>query len=282
MNKKIILLILFLTTSATVLNAGMTRQNLLRDGFVLRGTDGTLTGPDSNDTWFFEPVSDIKDRDTVVKSGTKLELLPSSALEMMVTYAKTHSVTTYQLWNCTVTNYKGKNYIFPMYFLPVNLNEPNETTPEEKTPQVSDDKENDLPSIPPEIMKKIDAAREETFKTSQRIPDSNIITIDDNQRTAKSRKTAVVDSILVDRAAILIKQKNNKYEFKLDSIGRNVQKGTFRLLPCEELEKVEQTQAANPEQIRFDIAGILTKYKGNNYLLLNKATEIYDQGNLGR
>jgi hypothetical protein len=287
MNKKIIFLILFLLIiSSTGLNAGTTRPNLLRDGFVLRGIDGTLTGPDSKDTWFFEPASDITDRDIVVKAGTKLELLPSSALEMMITHSKTYAAATYQLWNSTVTRYKGRNYIFPAYFLPVSLkdtkSEPNETTPEEKPAQDSADNTSDRPSIPPDIMKKIEAAREEMFRTSQRIPDSDIITIDDNQKIAKSRKTAIVDSILVGRTAILVKQKNNRYEFTLDSIGRNVQNDSFRLLPCEELEKTEQKQSANPEPMRFNIAGILTKYKSNNYLLLNKATEIYSHGNFGR
>jgi len=286
MNKKIILLILFLIINATGLNAGTTRQNLLRDGFVLRGTDGTLTGPDSNDTWFFELASDVTDNDTVVKAGTKLEILPSSVLEIMVAHAKTHSAATYQLWNCTVTKYKGRNYIFPKYFLPVNLTkekpEPNETIPEEKTRQDSADNASDLPSIPPDIMEKIKAAREEMFKTSQRIPDSNIITIDDNQQKAKGRKTAIIDSVLVDRTAILVKQKKDKYDLILDSIGRNLQKESFHLLPCEELEKAEQKQSANPEPMRFNIAGILTKYNGNNYLLLNKATEIYNHGNFNR
>ena len=283
---KKILLILFLITSTSGLNAGTTRPNLLRDGFVLRGIDGTLTGPDSNDVWFFELASDVTDRDTVVKAGTKLELLPSSALEMMITHTKTHTAATYQLWNSTVTRYKGRNYIFPVYFLPVNLkdekSELNETTPEEKTPKDSDDNASDLPTIPPDIMEKIKAAREEMFKTSQRIPDSDITTIDDNQHTAKGLKTAITDSILVGRTAVLVKQKKNEYEFTLDSIGRNVEKESFRLLPCEELERAEQKQSTNPEPIRFDITGILTKYKGNEYLLLNKATETYNHGNFNR
>jgi len=286
MNKKILLLILFLIASTTGLNAGTTRPNLLRDGFILRGIDGTLTGPDSNDAWFFELASDVMDKDTIIKAGTKLELLPSSALEMMITHTKTHTAGTYQLWNSTVTRYKERNYIFPAYFLPVNLkdtkSEPDKKTPEEKPAQDSADNTNDRPSIPPDIMKKINAAREEMFRTSQRIPDSDIITLDDNQQAAKNRNTAIIDSVLVGRTAILVKQKNNKYEFTLDSIGRNVEKESFLLLPCQELEKAEQKQSANPEPMRFNIAGILTKYKGNNYLLLNKAIETYNHGNFNR
>ena len=33
--------------------------------------------------------------------------------------------------------------------------------------------------------------------------------------------------------------------------------------------------------MRFNVAGILTRYKGQQYLLLQKATRIYSYGNFG-
>ena len=124
---------------------------LLRDGFILVGVDGTLAGPDSpaptspigpwrpgcagikSDAdcqgwdrigevgagWFFELASDVNDSSSVVKAGTKLELLPSSALEKMIADAKTHPAATYRLWDGRVTRYKGRNFIFPNYFQPL-------------------------------------------------------------------------------------------------------------------------------------------------------------------
>ncbi len=92
--------------------AGTARKTPLRDGFVLTGVDGKLTGTDSNDIrfqdsnegsqsqyigfgipnrWFFEFDSDISDDKAVVKAGTSLELLPSSTLEKMTADVEKHS-----------------------------------------------------------------------------------------------------------------------------------------------------------------------------------------------
>jgi hypothetical protein len=48
------------------------------------------------------------------------------------------------------------------------------------------------------------------------------------------------------------------------------------------LELAEQRQSAVPVPVRFKIAGIMTKYKGENYLLLQKATRIYSHQNFDR
>ena len=58
---------------------------------------------------------------TVIKAGTRLELLPSSALERMTADRKTRTTATYRLWNGRVTKYKGRNYIFPNFFLYIRI-----------------------------------------------------------------------------------------------------------------------------------------------------------------
>ena len=93
---------------------------LLRDGFVMMGVDGNLIGPDSNDVWFFELSSDVNDYRTVIKAGTRLELLPSSALERMTADRKMRTTAAYRLLNSRVTKYKGRNFIFPGYFMPLS------------------------------------------------------------------------------------------------------------------------------------------------------------------
>ena len=287
MSKKLIILILFWGTGTFAISAQISRPALLRDGFVLQGADGKLIGPDSNDVYLFELASDITDNSVTVKASTKLELLPSSKLEAIVAHSKTYLPATYQLLNGRVTRYKGRNYIFLSYFLPISLekekSDPNEIQPDKtakKKTTVGD--ANDPFAFPPEVEEKLNAAREEMTKTGRRITDSNIVTIEKAQLSAERAKTLNTDSILVDRNAILIRRSETSFEFTLDSIGRNVQQMSFRLLPCEALERTEHVQSAGTELIRFKMSGIVTQYKGDNYILLQKADRIYDHGNLGR
>jgi hypothetical protein len=80
----------------------------------------------------------------------------------------------------------------------------------------------------------------------------------------------------------LVEQDDGRLAFVLDALGRNVQHVSLRLLPCEALELTERKQAAVPEPVRFKIAGIKTAYKGQHYLLLQKATRVYSHQNFGR
>jgi hypothetical protein len=71
--------------------------------------------------------------------------------------------------------------------------------------------------------------------------------------------------------------------FVLDGLGRNIQQQIrLQLLPCLALEQAEHEQAAQPERLRFKIAGIVTQYKGQHYLLLQRATIAYNYGNFNR
>ena len=94
--------------------------------------------------------------------------------------------------------------------------------------------------------------------------------------------TRSTNLVLVDRTALLVKQDDDRLVFVLDALGRNIQKLSLNLLPCAALELTELKQAAEPEPLRFKIAGIVTKYKGQDYLLLEKATRTYSHGNFGR
>ncbi|MFC1794555.1 hypothetical protein ACFL3Q_13310 [Planctomycetota bacterium] len=264
---------------------------LLRDGFVMMGVDGNLIGPDSNDVWFFELTTDVNDYRTIVKAGTKLELLPSAALEKMTTDKKMRTTAAYRLWNSRVTKYKGRNYIFPNFFLPVSKikKQPQEqdgstdavTEPEPERELAVDDP-NDVLAMPPEIIEKLRARREQTADTQQLIPDSNGTSTEEGNLPDTQRYTKSSDSVFVDRTALLVELDEGRLTFVPDALGRNVQKLSLHLLPCAMLELTELQQATNPEPLRFKIAGIITKYKSDNYLLLEKATRTYSHGNFGR
>lgn len=90
------------------------------------------------------------------------------------------------------------------------------------------------------------------------------------------------DSMLTDRMALLVKQDEGRLVFVLDALGLNAPQVSLQVLPCEALELTEQRQSIEPETVPFKIAGIMTKYKGKDYLLLQKATRVYNYGNFNR
>ena len=294
MNKKLIILLICILSCVSILNAQSSRQVLLRDGIVLRGAVGKLIGPDANDTCFFELDTSINNEGFVVEAGAKFEMLPSSTLEMMIADSKSFLPAEYQLWNAKITKYKGRNYIFPSIFIRANPpakqqpleekgNEEPKPVKESKPEEILSDSSsldvNDSLSLPPEVRESFEAARRGFIQTGQRIPDSNIVTIDTIQQEIEKKRKLNTDTILLDKPAILLRRGSKDIEFELDSFGQNIDLTSFRLLPCEVLEQTEAKQEASPEPLRFKISGLVTKYKGNNYLLLYKATQIYSYGN---
>jgi hypothetical protein len=276
---------------------------LLRDGFCLSGVDGTLIGSDSNDVWHFELSEDVNDYRAVAKAGTRLELLPSSTLERMIADAKTRSAPDYRLWNAEVTRYEGKNFLFPRYFLPLRKRVDRAQETEGKTrkpedgpqspdlgPRTSDpntfevaiDEPNDILAVPAEIIERLKARQARPMTTSLRdIVDSNGVPA--GAPFSEDRFYAGgVDSVFVDRTGLLVKRADGEFVYEADALGRNVQQLSLTLLPCEVLELTARKQADELEPLRFKVAGILTKYKDETYLLLQKATRVYSHGNFGR
>jgi len=311
MSKRLLILIMLFSIVTAAHGAQAIRPILLRDGFALNGIDGKLVGIDGNDIWLFELSSDVTDDRAVVKAGTSLKILPSATLENMVVDANERCENHYLLWG-TVTKYKGMNFIFPDYFSPLKTppgiqfipekkqdqNEPEKVSPAEETgqkPAINDP--NDLLTMPEEVIEKLKAAGDKTPPSAQRPADSSPIrdtlrrkiqnerllpATKETTSTIVKRYSQNINSVFVDRTAFLAGNKSGKLIFVLDALGRNTPRFSFRLLPCEVLELTEQRQSAVPEPVRFKIAGIVTKYKGNKYLLLQKATRVYSNGNFGR
>jgi hypothetical protein len=277
MAKKLTIFVLVIFISSQLLGAKSARKKLLPDGFALNGIDGKLLRADSNesktsdksetDRWFFEFDSDLNTERGSVKAGAKIELLPSSALEKMTSDAKERTTTGYRLW-ARVTKYRDKNFIFPIYFLPTStIKQPEQTTEqtEQQPPSPVINEPNDQLTIPEELIEKLSTRR---------------IVRPEQLRKGLELKQ---DSVLADRTAFIVRQlKNNSksgFVLVLDALGRNVPQVKLELLACEALERAIQIQSAEPDPVRFKIAGILTQYKGNFYLLLQQATRIYSHGN---
>ena len=292
--KRAILIAAFLM-SVSVLGAETARQTLLRDGFILGGVDGKFTESDSNDIWFFEFQTDVNDYRGRASAGTRLELLPSSELEKMIADVNERSAADYRLWGW-VTKYKGRNFIFPNYFFPLGkLSRPQPQAPPKSRPkgrkptegpsakeskqQPAVSEPNDVLAIPQEIIEKLRTGRIVRPEKLGRTPKAKKEVVD----SVSAKKAQLQqDFVLADRTAFLVKQDDGQLVFVLDAFGRNVRPVTLRLLPCEVLELSEQRQSAVPEPVRFKIAGIITKYKGENYLLPQKATRVYSHQNFDR
>ncbi|MCX5638645.1 MAG: hypothetical protein NTX52_13290 [Planctomycetota bacterium] len=305
MKKKIIIVVAGLFISVGAFGARVAEPALLEDGFVLRGINGEVNGPDANNGWFFRFNEDVNDDKGVVKAGTNLELLPSTTLEKMTADVNERASIDYRLWG-KVTRYKGKNFIFPTYFLPLikmetpqsQMLQTQEPSPQESWPaEIISAKErgsaqdinepNDVLNIPQEIIGKLRTRRiaqpsvsapEEVNAVEQK---SGVVEGREAEPKLKKRPELRQDAILADRTALLVKQDNGGLAFVLDALGLNAPQVSLRVLPCAALELTEQRQSLEPETVPFKIAGITTKYKGKYYLLLQKATRVYSYGNFG-
>ena len=104
--------------SLVITGAGEAAPRILRDGFVIAGTDGRFCAADANDRYFFEIDTDVTDGRATLKKGERIELLPSAGLEKLIADTNNQDTDSYRLWG-RITSYEGRNFVFPIYFLPV-------------------------------------------------------------------------------------------------------------------------------------------------------------------
>jgi len=238
----------------------------LRDGIALSGFDGRLTRPEEDDIWFFEFESDVNDDRCKIAAGTAIEVLPSSALEKAAsTIADKCAGGEYRVWG-RLTKYRGKNYMFGIYFLPVSQAEKTAPEAEPREGKETAVDPNDPLTLPPEIMEKLKArkiVRPEQLREGLQVEQ---------------------DMILADRTGFIVSKEGHRFpfDFEFDAVGRNIEPLSIHLLPCQSLEKAWQVQDGELEPARFKIGAVLTSYKGECYLLAQKATRVYSYGNFPR
>jgi hypothetical protein len=253
-------------------------DKLLPDDYVFAGVDGKLiqTGVDK---WAFEFESAANIGETEIKAGQKLEMLGSATLEKMAADTKERSDAQFRLW-AKAAKFEGKNYLFAVYYLSLRKldqptreavkNEPNKTG-QASPPRLSSGQvvnaPNDVVNIPAEIVA--------LLKQSEVLPTSEA------QVTRQEELQLKQDTIFANRAGRVV-AKNGGYVFEADALGRGVEKFAIKLLPCQKLEDAMAQVRSESNPVRFNVAGILTRYKGEQYLLLQKATRMYSYGNFGR
>ncbi len=270
------LLLCFIMTASVLGTVSDDKQNpgdtvsirplpLIRNDFIFNGVEGTVTK--SEDKWVFVIDSDITDGIAVVKAGQPIELIPSATLERMIAGAEeTQDKAGVKLW-ASVTKYNDKNYLFAWYFIPMTdmaqpeIKKPDNSPAQQQVQTAEKPKEDSI--IPDDIMALLKPKR--------------VVNL------AKLRKVLETEenALLVDRTGFLLTKKGQKV-FQLDSLGRKLQDMSFKLLPCEVLEWTEHriSQSINPH--RYRIAGTVTKFKGEYYMLLQRAVRTYSHGNFVR
>jgi len=257
----------------------------IREGFVLDGVDGRITRAEgSEDKWLFAADVDISDGRGVIKAGEAMELLPSGTLEQITAQVEEgKGGTGVRLW-AIVTRYSNrhrlsgggreedisihkeffdKNFVFAWYFIPMggvreerSETEVGEETGEEPAPDEADS------IIPADVMAMLKPKRMVNL--------------------ARLKKLDIKgDVMLADRIGFLISGERGGV-FAIDSLGRNVEDISFRLLGCEVLERTESDSARSPYRGRYRVAGRVTKYRGEFYMLLQRAVRTYSHGNFAR
>lgn len=237
------------------------RKVPLRDGFVLNGCSGVVKRVPNQDRWFFIPETEITDGRTTHASEYPLELLPCSTLEKIGAMAETDKAVLLRLW-ARVVMYKNENFLYPVYFIPTSLvDEAAPTTPDQAQGRAVPIPEPNEPSIIPANIRSL-------LKPKQVINLSKIRTMLEVES----------DAVLANRTGFITIQPGP--DFRPDGFGRNVEDLSFSLLRCTGLETIEsQLAAAGPSRQRYKVAGIITRYKGRYYLLLQRATRTYTHGN---
>ncbi len=238
----------------------------LREGMAFTA-EGTVVRGESRDRWLFVTDEQLTDTFAVVKKNTALELLPSSTLEQIVAYIGELDSTILKL-RATVTQYDGKNFIFATSFIPMTQ----ASEPEKKTPAANKKKARKKPEPKPDGPASI-------------LPD-DVMEMLKPERTvnlAKRKEIIAVegDKMLVDRIGFVLLDGGQK-DFSIDSVGLKAEDISYKLLPCQVLQRTETAITNSPLRQRYRIAGILTKYNNNYYLLLQRSVRSYNHQNFAR
>lgn len=256
----------------------------LRDGFVLYGEYGSIQQTEKG--MVFLNQNPINDSRVTLKEQTALVLLKSSTRSAMERFYQNEHLKNQpadaqnddsqpkapvRLW-ARVTQYNGRNYLFPMHFIPMQATDP----PADPSQSVQTDGENDESEItqtqpaqdedsilPPEVLEKLKPKR--------------VV----NLALMREYLEKENDVLLVHRSGFLERLGEN-WTFRLDGFGTKIEYITFDLLPTQTLQNAQRVIEAGRFRQRYNISGIVTRYQGRDYLLLQFTERTYTHGNFSQ
>lgn len=268
MTKKLFI-VLFIYAVFVNVSFGQETDKLIYEGFMFSGAEGEVSFDRSKNNWFFILSRDVNDSFIRIEENTQFPVLPSAALERLCVDVNERVEPTYRLWG-RVTQYKNRNYVFPAYFFSLARVKNSEKPVASERPEAAGDKQErqvrinepeDSIVIPKNILKKLSGR---SFVRQEQV---------------REEFEVEADTIISDRMAHLEETSEGNIVFVLDSLGRNASTVRLKALPSQALEYAQRIQESEPEDIYFRISGLLTKYKGDYYLLLQRAARVYGYQN---
>lgn len=85
--------------------------------------------------------------------------------------------------------------------------------------------------------------------------------------------------IITDRRARIVKDPDGGYSLAFEREGPTLRMPPIKLLPNQLLEQVLAMSGGTDERV-FDVSGVVTRFEGRNYLLLQRVSPAADMGNL--
>lgn len=270
----------------------------LRDGTLYSGIEGAVSKDPERNTWYFAAATEVTDGLTTIPAGEPIEMLPCSTLEKIIAATGQDPSINGKLW-ARVTRYSNRNvlidklpshkfanrkapdknlldsrflkeqmtnenFLFAIYFIPLTADEPAApaTAPGDSTNVAGKPAADEI--IPEDVLKQLDKKR-----------------VVDLRKIREMLETEG-DVVLADRIGFVTIDDNAK-AFTVDSLGRNVEDLEFTLLSCEALEYTEKNLIETPAaRQRFRVSGIVTTFRGQTYILLQRAVRTYSHGNFAR
>jgi hypothetical protein len=291
-----LLALTLLLVAGTAFSAQPAARRPLPETAVLDRVDGRILRVDANDTWLFELSMEVKMPDYRLPVGTRLELLPSSALGRLIADANDRVAPLYRL-SARVTQFQGRNFLLPTYYLPLSKFK-DDRDPEDGGQKTEDSRTNPQSAIrspqsndpnlavPPEILEQLKKQR--PLGGPRRRPEPQT-----------QPAPAALERMLVERVGRIEPTREpvpqgreagdgtphapqTDWIFVPYALGWNLGEVRYGLLPCTALEQALHLQRQSLDPIRFNVAGLVTEFQGRKYLLLQRAIIVYNYGNFGR
>ncbi|MBN1125235.1 MAG: hypothetical protein JXA82_09515 [Sedimentisphaerales bacterium] len=231
----------------------------LRDGYVILGAGGILRQAADPNCWEFLPREPLTDGRGRIEAQTPIMVLPSATLEKILSVMVSEDKELGVWLMARVTLYQKKNYLFPVNFVPTKTKK--QPTATVLTPGIADPNDNSI--LPKEILERL---KPEVVFDLTKMP-----------KLLEAQR----DVALVNRTGFVVGHGSDR-TFVLDGFGLQIEGLSFKLLPNTILQQTEQSTDDSAGRIRFRISGIVTRFRGQDYLLLQRAARTYTHGNFSR